>query len=194
MNQKQISTIKKHLTVKDGQIMTTSLDLANFFDKKHKHILEAVINLGCPSDFTGPNFRPSTYKDPTNRSLPMLEITRKGFVLLAMGFTGERAMEFKIAYLEAFDLMEAELRQGAVTQQTLVAELLAMNPLWRDLKRYKQMGLRQFEICKLVALSKDTVRKNIRRMEACGIIAPPSNLAKMQVMSRQFLLPGMEVR
>ena len=194
MNDKQISTVKKHLTVKDGQIMTTSLDLANFFDKKHKHILEAVINLGCPPDFIGPNFRPNTYKDPINRSLPMLDITRKGFVLLAMGFTGERAMEFKIAYLEAFDQMEAELRQGAMNQQALVAELLAMNPLWRDIKRYKQMGLLQFEICKLVGLCKDTVRKHIRRMEVCGIIQPPVNLPKMQIMAKQFRLPGMEVR
>jgi len=191
MNQKQISTIKKHLTIKNGQVIATSLDLANFFGKKHQHVLEAVVNLDCPPDFAESNFRRGSYADAQGQMRPMLEITRKGFTLLGMGFTGARAMEFKIAYLEAFDQMEATLRQGALNQSALVAELLAMNPLWRDLKRYKQMGLMHIEICRLVGMCKDTVRKHIRRMEACGILAPPADLAKMQAKA-QCMLPGLE--
>lgn len=187
MNQKQISTVKKHLTVKNGQVMTTSLDLANFFDKKHKHILEAVMNLDCPSDFTGPNFRPSTYRDPTGRELPMLEITRKGFVLLGMGFTGARAMEFKIAYLEAFDQMEKSLGARA----SLITYLLAAKPLWRDLKRYKEMGLTQVEIAKLTGLRPRTISQHAREMEKCGLLTPPADLARRQAIAQRYL-PGLE--
>lgn len=112
MNQKQIETIKRHLIVRNGTVRTTSLDVSNFFDKKHLHVLEAIRNLECPTDFTESNFRFSEYKDPTGRMLPMVEMTRKGFSLLGMGFTGPRAMEFKISYIEAFDQMELALQHG----------------------------------------------------------------------------------
>jgi len=112
MYERQINAIMRHLVVKEGQVFATSLDVANFFIKKHKHVLDAIKNLEAPEEFTGPNFRPSEYKDSTGRTLPMVEMTRKGFVLLAMGFTGPEAMKFKIAYIEAFDKMEAVLFGG----------------------------------------------------------------------------------
>lgn len=48
---------------------------------------------------------------------------RKGFVLLAMGFTGEQALKFKIAYIDAFDEMEAQLRKSTTEQSSEVATL-----------------------------------------------------------------------
>jgi len=193
MNQKQISTIKKHLSIRDGQVITTSLDVANFFDKKHKHVLEAVMNLDCPVDFTGPNFRPSSYISEQNKELPMLDITRKGFVLLAMGFTGSRAMEFKIAYIEAFDQMEKGMQRGAMNLQALAAEVLAARPLWRDIKRYKALGLTHVEIGKLLNRNPSTIRRDVRKMEACGIMPPPANLKQLQAKA-QYLFPGLEVQ
>lgn len=189
MNQKQISTIKKHLAIKNGQVMTTSLYLANFFDKKHKNILQAVMDLECPRDFAGLNFRPGSYADAQGQMRPMLEITRKGFILLAMGFTGARAMEFKIAYMEAFDQMEQAMGDRA----SLITYLLAAKPLWRDIKRYKEMGLTQVEIARLTGLRPRTISQHAREMEKCGLLAPPADLARRQAIAQQYL-PGLETQ
>jgi|GEM_PF-5441207 len=113
MDQKQISTIKKHLTVKGGRIFTTSLDVANFFDKKHKDVLRAIYNLECSAEFTERNLAPSEYKDPTGRMLPMVEMTRDGFTMLAFGFTGAPAVRWREAYIAAFNQMEAAVMKGS---------------------------------------------------------------------------------
>ena len=63
----------------------------------------------CPEEFTALNFEVSNYLDQTGRSLPMYIIFRDGFTLLAMGYTGPEAIRFKLAYIEAFNRMEAEL-------------------------------------------------------------------------------------
>lgn len=99
------------VTIIDGQPCTTSLDVAEKFGKSHKHVLDAIRDLisELPDDFTGPNFRLSEYTDPTGRKLPMYNLTRDAFSLLAMGFTGKAALAWKVRYIEAFNTMEAEL-------------------------------------------------------------------------------------
>ena len=62
-----------------------------------------------PKDFTAANFGASEYLDSTGRSLPLFHITRDGFMLLAMGYTGAKAMSLKVAYIAEFNRMEAEL-------------------------------------------------------------------------------------
>ena len=49
-----------------------------------------------PKDFTAANFGASEYLDSTGRSLPLFHITRDGFMLLAMGYTGAKAMSLKV--------------------------------------------------------------------------------------------------
>lgn len=98
------------LVVVDGQITTTSLQIAEHFGKRHKNVMQAIANLECSPEFTGLNFQPSEYTDATGRKLPCYRITRDGFVFLAMGFTGKEAAQWKEAYITAFNKMEAELR------------------------------------------------------------------------------------
>ena len=102
------------IQVIDDRIMTTSLAVAKVFEKRHDNVLRDIQGLGAPEDFTRLNFEGSEYSDSTGRKLPMYLITRDGFTILAMGFTGKRAMEFKIKYIEAFNRMEEELRRKAV--------------------------------------------------------------------------------
>lgn len=100
------------LTVTEqGTPMASSMDVAKVFGKEHKNILQSIENLfeNIPQDFTELNFQPSNYKDSTGRELQMYNLTRDAFTLLAMGFTGKKAMKFKIAYIEAFNAMEKEL-------------------------------------------------------------------------------------
>lgn len=92
-------------------LRTTSRVVGEKFGKLHKNVLRAVETIGkeAPEEFTRLNFEPSSYIDSTGRTLPLVEMTRDGFVLLAMGFTGAAAMEWKVRFIEAFNMMEAEL-------------------------------------------------------------------------------------
>lgn len=104
------ATATPDLVIVDGQITTTSLQIAEHFGKLHKTVLRAVTNLDCSPEFTERNFAPSEYTDATGRKLPCYRITRDGFVFLAMGFTGKEAAQWKEAYITAFNQMEAQLR------------------------------------------------------------------------------------
>ena len=98
------------LKIIDGQITTTSLQIAEHFGKRHTHVLRAIRNLLAElPENARPNFGLSEFTDGTGRKLPAYRITRDGFTLLAMGFTGKEAMQWKVAYLTAFNQMEAEL-------------------------------------------------------------------------------------
>ena len=98
------------LTVIDGTPTTTSVDIAKHFGKRHVHVIESIRDLlAVLPESAQPNFRFSEYTDTTGRTLPAYRLTRDGFTLLAMGFTGQRALSFKLAYIDAFNRMEAQL-------------------------------------------------------------------------------------
>lgn len=101
--------------LKDGKAVTTSLKIAEVFGKPHKDVLKAIRELECPEDFAGRNFSPGSYKDANNQDRPMYFVARDGFTLLAMGFTGAKAMQFKVAYIEAFNAMERTIKESAST-------------------------------------------------------------------------------
>ncbi len=104
------------LAVINGVPTTTSLDVARHFGKQHAHVLRAIRNLiaQLPAEHKSNFGLMSLEADIGNgatRSEPLYRITRDGFTLLAMGFTGARALEFKLAYLDAFNRLEAEVAQ-----------------------------------------------------------------------------------
>lgn len=96
--------------ISDNQVVTTSILISSVFGKEHKNILSRIRNEDIPEDFNRLNFKPVTYLDKKGEVRPMYEITRDGFTLLAMGFTGKKAMQFKIKYIAAFNEMEAKLK------------------------------------------------------------------------------------
>lgn len=98
------------LVVVDGQITTTSNQIAEHFGKRHDVVLRAVRNLECSENFRLHNFAESSYTNEQGKKMPCYRITRDGFVFLAMGFTGKEAAQWKEAYITAFNKMEAELR------------------------------------------------------------------------------------
>ena len=106
------------LYVQDGIVTTSSLQVAHFFGKRHTHVLRAIKNLlaEMPEGYA-PNFGlMQTDVDLGNggtRKTPAYRITREGFMLLAMGFTGKEALRWKLAFIAAFNRMEAELQKPA---------------------------------------------------------------------------------
>lgn len=87
----------------------TSLDVADTFGKDHRHVLRDIRELGCSDEFRLSNFGPSSYVNEQNKTQPMVVMTRDGFTLLVMGYTGELAMKFKEAYIRQFNAMESAL-------------------------------------------------------------------------------------
>ncbi len=114
------------LAVVDGQITTTSLQIAEHFGKRHDAVLRAIRNLGCSDAFRLHNFAESGYVNEQGKSMPSYRITRDGFVFLAMGFTGKEAAQWKEAYITAFNKMEAELNKPVHDPERIaLAESLA---------------------------------------------------------------------
>ena len=96
---------------RDGEVFASSRDVAGYFEKEVKHVHEAIRNLiQKDASLVQPNFRPNYIKDLTGESVSHYDMTRDGFALLAMGFTGAKALKWKLKYIEAFNLMEGELR------------------------------------------------------------------------------------
>lgn len=116
--------MKNLVSIKNNKTTTTSLIISEIFEKEHKHILEAVKNLECSKDFRQPNFRPSSYINSQNKSQPLYEITRDGFTMLAMGFTGKKAMQFKEAFISAFNKMETLLQKQSISPQIPFSKFL----------------------------------------------------------------------
>lgn len=94
------------ISVINGQAVTSSLAVADYFTKRHDDVLKKIRSLDCSPEFTARNFAVSDYTDASGRKLPCYNITRDGFAFLAMGFTGKRAAQFKEAYINAFNQME----------------------------------------------------------------------------------------
>ncbi|AHK76877.1 hypothetical protein YSS_04965 [Campylobacter coli RM4661] len=104
-----INNVEVNLNIKENKVFINSLDLAKVFNKNHKDVLETTKNQP-QNDFTESNFILSTYKDKKGELRPCYNLTRDGFSLLVMGFTGEKAYKWKIEFIKAFNEMEKRLR------------------------------------------------------------------------------------
>ncbi len=93
----------------DGILMTTSKVIADTFGKKHRDVMRDIAALKCSDDFRVRNFAQSYYVSSQNKNIQCYDITRDGFTILCMGFTGEKAMAWKEKYIDAFNKMERGL-------------------------------------------------------------------------------------
>lgn len=102
------------ITVVNGKPVVTSKQIADHFGKIHRDVMRAIRNeLETAGDFGVRNFGVSSYISLQNKRLECYEMTRDGFSLIAMGFIGEEAQQWKIKYIEAFNAMERELLSGS---------------------------------------------------------------------------------
>lgn len=132
------------VSVNNNRVVTTSLRIAEYFSKAHKDVLKAISNLEITKDLQERNFSLSFYTrelpNGGSKKEPMYYITRDGFTLLAMGFTGKKAMQFKIAYINAFNEMEEILHSGQENKyalSVLKSELAKVN---KNLRRAITVG------------------------------------------------------
>lgn len=119
-NEKGIEIIKSVADFYKAVPMTTSLNVAEIFEKTHGNVLRDINNLDCSDEFRKINFdKLFITKDLPNggvRKDPYYIMTRDGFTFLVMGYRGKKAAAFKEAYIKAFNQMEKELNSWRQTR------------------------------------------------------------------------------
>lgn len=106
---------------KEERVAVTSLDVAETFGKAHDKVMRDIRELGCSAEFNAANFGDISYVDTKNRKRKAFVMTRDGFTLLVMGYTGELAMKFKEAYIKQFNAMEKALRGKMIEREKGIA-------------------------------------------------------------------------
>ena len=193
------STMEVGLTA-DGQPAVRSDIVAYHFKRNHRDVLRDIRKLRakCPELFYQRNFAPVEYADSKGEKRPAYLLTRDGFSLLVMGFTGAEAVRWKLRYIEAFNTLEAaalaqraELARESGYLQGLDAGRASVAPLldemrgetarlfWklgptqkrrlRRVMRYHAMGLSQREIGRLLDIPRRSVQELLKAAEALGL-------------------------
>jgi Rha family phage regulatory protein len=106
--------MNKLVIMKEQQAVTTSLQVAEVFGKEHKNVLRDISNLNLDLLNFEQMFMESTEPDLYGRDRRIYYMNRDGFTLLAMGFTGKKALDFKIKYIEAFNNMEEAIKEERI--------------------------------------------------------------------------------
>lgn len=154
----------------DGQPFTTSRAVAERFGKNHYDVLRSIEKLLSESPdpaFNERNFAFIEYLDSRRRRKPQYRLTHDGFALLAMGFTGRDALAWKIAFLQAFNAMEADLRKQTERE---AAALYNLRPKWRQIVAHPE--LRRADLIALTGhKSPASITACRRRMRQVGLFA-----------------------
>jgi Rha family phage regulatory protein len=110
--------ISPAVTIVDDKPTILSTDLARHFGKRHDNVMQAIAALRAqvPGEHLL-DFQEVSVEVEAGQgakvTYPAYRLTRDGFTLLAMGFTGKKALAFKLAYIDAFNRMESELHKPA---------------------------------------------------------------------------------
>jgi Rha family phage regulatory protein len=143
----------------DGNLVVSSREVARNFGKNHQHVLRDVDDLKRGvQNWTG-LFIPSSYKHEQNKQeYREYLLTRDGFTLLAMGFTGKKALEWKLKYIEAFNKMEQTLTIGL---QSLSPELQMFRQIFNAVAKQelevKQIKAQNQQVMETTQNIKDTI-------------------------------------
>ena len=140
--------------IQNDQALTTSLKVAEVFNKEHRNVIRDIRTLinqmtGMLKNEQTPLFQETTYIHEQNKQkYPMFLMNRDGFSLLVMGFTGKKALEWKLSYMQAFNLMEKTLIELLEKRKT--AE-------WQEARNASKRGWRPLTdaIQKLIGLARE---------------------------------------
>lgn len=160
----------------DQQAVTTSLKVAEIFEKKHQHVMESIRKLTVENSTVRKMFVEDSYLNSRNQQQPMYYMNRDGFTLLAMGFTGSKAMEFKLKYIEAFNKMEKQIKEE--TKFRLPTNLNEMSTMFYSVmkdqdKKIEEQGEKVNFLMNLSGLTSPrnkelTKARNKKIIQVCG--------------------------
>ncbi|HHB1914001.1 TPA: Rha family transcriptional regulator [Bacillus cereus] len=131
--------MNKIVFIENNEVVTDSVMVAEVFGKEHKVVLNAIRNLNCSEEFGRNNFMPSTYNNQQNKEMPKFLIKKDGVSFLVMGFTGEKAAQFKEMYIMEFNRMEQELKNRDM-DSFMIADPIARAEKWIKEQQEKRKG------------------------------------------------------
>lgn len=159
----------------DGQPFTTSRAVAERFGKNHRDVLRAIENLiaNCPDpEFHRRNFAPVMYASEQGKGAiqmrPEYRLTHDGFAFLAMRFTGTEAMAWQIAFLQAFNALEVELRTKT---ERFAAALDQVRPMLRPVVECTEAGYSRADIAAPLGKSTASITYHRRTARRLGLLA-----------------------
>lgn len=106
------------LSTQNGEPVASSREIAKRFGKEHKHVLAAIRQILVAENSATKFFHEGTF-EYRGQKFPEYLMNRDGFSLLAMGFTGKEAVQWKLKYIAAFNAMEKQLAEQHKCRQTL---------------------------------------------------------------------------
>lgn len=110
------------VVINNNQIVVSSKDIAEHFGKQHKDVLENIHNILAAENSATKFYQETTHQN-RGKDYKAYLMNRDGFSLLAMGFTGKKALQWKLKYIEAFNEMEETLKQGYLEEPVNPSEL-----------------------------------------------------------------------
>lgn len=166
----------------NDQVLTNSLLVAEKFGKEHKNVLSSIRELikGCAENAANLMFEETTYiNDQNGQEYPIFIMNRDGFTLLAMGFTGKKALKFKLDYIAAFNAMEKALKEQkkplsqleilVQSAQALLEQSMRIDNVEKRLDAIEQERDENGKLLLSVSMSSDvlpemSMRNNIRQL------------------------------
>ena len=110
-----------------NELYVSSLEVARNFNKEHKDVLEKIDNYRAENSAVLSMFKEDTYTASNGKRNKCYLINRDGFSLLCMGFTGAKALDWKIKYINAFNKMEGQLKQASTLSEKEALQLAILN-------------------------------------------------------------------
>ncbi len=138
----------------NNQVTTDSLTVADRFGKRHSDVLRSIKMLKCSKEFGERNFALSSYITEQGKEQPYYDMTYDGWMFLVMGFSGEKAAEWKEKFIVAFRTLEATLSKMA-TVPSLTQDRAALKAIGGIVKKCAAVAVRE-EIAKIMTSSSDT--------------------------------------
>lgn len=133
---------KNLVTIENNTIVVSSRDVSEHFEKEHKNVLASIREILAAEKSAVNFFKEYSYLS-RGKEYPAYYLNRDGFSLLVMGFTGKKALEWKIKYINAFNDMEKKLQAKAVKPvtelQTKRVDTMLMNARTRQAKEWEKL-------------------------------------------------------
>lgn len=180
------------VAVHDGKPTVTSLQVAEAFGKEHKNVIADIRNLLVSKEFNELNFQPVDYFDSKGEARPAYRLTRDGFMILAMGYTGAKAMALKEAYIAEFNRMEAELANRPSIALPDFTDPAAAAIAWAEQYKAKALAQQQLALAApkaevydaVVADRRLTLNVFCRRLRGVNLLKVKESLMNCGVLYR----------
>lgn len=140
--------MKNQIDIKktNSVLSTTSKVIADVFGKPHRNVMRDIDSLGCSDEFSTLNFEQSDYSTERGKTYKCYNITEKGFYMLAMGFTGKKATEWKEAFINEFDrlrtsasTLDDRMNEAVTERKNLILDGQSWSQAGRNIKDRKRL-------------------------------------------------------